>query len=326
MANNLPQLAKRQRAEMLAEDEKNLEAIARAYALMYDRLAGDVEALTLAMESADEPMTRREVEALPQYKRLVRRGKEELDKFTAYLETALGAAAAGAIALGLAHSSGLISSLTDQKFTGLDRGVMPQLLKYLDPDGPLYKRLQELTGATVDRVTQTILDGVSSGYNPRKIAGMIRDSFGGGLTDSLRNVRTVQLYSYRDSARANYMASDGLVSGWVWFAELDADVCLSCVAMHGSVHSLDETLDDHYNGRCAALPYIEGLTGEIETGQSWFESLSDEEQVTMMGNEKHGAYKDGKFEFSQLSKQYETPVYGLMRSETPLIDLIGGEE
>ncbi len=324
MANNLLQLAKRQRAEMLKEDEKNLEAIARAYALMYDRLAGDVEALTLAIEQMDNP-TAAQVKSLPQYKRLIRRGQDELDKFTTYLETALGAAAAGAIALGLAHSAGLINSLTGGKFAGLDRGVMPQLLKYLDPDGPLYARLKELTGTTIEKVTQMILDGVSSGFNPRKIAGMIRDSFGGGLTDALRNTRTVQLYSYRDSARANYMASDGLVSGWVWFAELDTDVCLSCVAMHGTIHPLDETLDDHYNGRCAALPYIEGLTGDIPSGQSWFDGLDEETQKAMMGHAKHEHYKNDSFQFSELSIQKDNDVYGKMRTEASLKDLMGDE-
>lgn len=325
MASNLPQLTKRQRAEVLAEDEKNLEAIAGAYALMYDRLAGDVEALTLAIEDLEDP-TPAQVKALPQYKRLLRRGEEELDKFSTYLETTIGTAALAAVGLGLLHSRTLINSLTGGGFTGLDSGVVPQLLKYLDPDGPLYARLNELTGATIDKVIQKITDGVSSGYNPRKIAGTIRDAFGGGLTDALRNTRTVQLYAYRDSARANYMASDGLVTGWVWYAELDADTCLSCVAQHGTIHPLDETLDDHYNGRCAALPYIEGLTGDIPSGQSWFESLSEAEQTAMMGNGKHGAYKDGEFEFSQLSKQSENAVYGTMRTETPLIDLIGGDE
>jgi hypothetical protein len=325
MAADLSKLVAKQRAELLAKDEQNLEAIAAAYSAMYDRLQGDIDALILAIEQMDSP-TPAQVKALPQYQRLIRRGKEELDKFTAYLETALGTAAASAIALGLQHSAGLINSLISGGFAGLERGVMPQLLKYLAQDGPLYARLKELTGATVDKVVQTILDGVSSGFNPRKIAGMIGDAFGGGLTDALRNTRTVQLYSYRDSARANYMASDGIVTGWVWYAELDADVCMSCVAQHGTFHDLDEVLDDHYNGRCAALPYIPGMTGDIESGQSWFDALSDEEQAGMMGQEKHAHYKAGDFEFDKLSKQVANDVYGMMRTEAPLKDLIGGDE
>ena len=321
MATDLSKLLKKQRAELLAKDTQNLEAVSAAYAAMYDRLQGDIDALTLVIEQLENP-TAAQIKALPQYKRLVKNSTAELDKFSAYLETAIGTAVAGAIGLGLEHSKGLIGAVTGKTFTGLERGVMPQLLKYLDPDGPLYKRLKELTGSTVDRVVQTILDGVLSGFNPRKIAAMIGDAFGGGLTDALRNTRTVQLYSYRDSARANYMASDGIVTGWVWFAELDADVCMSCVAMHGTIHDLSETLDDHYNGRCAAIPYIEGMTGDVGSGQEWFDSLSDEEQAAMMGQEKHDHYKAGDFEFEKLSKQFENDVYGLMRSEASLKDLL----
>lgn len=239
------------------------------------------------------------------------------------MDTQIGTSSAAAIALGLQHSADLIKSLTGRTFDGLEQGVMPKLLDYLKSDGPLYVRLKQLTGATVERVIQTITDGVSSGFNPRKIAGMIQDDFGGGLTDALRNTRTVQLYSYRDSSRANYMASDGLVTGWVWYAELDADVCMSCVAQHGSIHPLDETLDDHYNGRCAALPYIEGLTGDIPSGQDWFDGLDEKTQKAMMGNAKHEHYKNDSFQFSELSIQKVNDVYGTMRTEASLKDLMG---
>jgi hypothetical protein len=29
-----------------------------------------------------------------------------------------------------------------------------------------------------------------------------------------------------------------------------------CWAMHGTVHTLDERLDDHPNGRCTAIPHF----------------------------------------------------------------------
>ena len=108
------------------------------------------------------------------------------------------------------------------------------------------------------------------------------------------------------------------------YAELDADTCLSCVAQHGTIHDLSEQLDDHYNGRCAALPYIEEFGNPVEqSGQAWFESLPEAEQARMMGQEKHGAYKDGKFEFGQLSAQVPNEVYGNMRTEASLKSLLG---
>jgi hypothetical protein len=244
-----------------------------------------------------------------------------------YLQTVVGAASLASIGLGLAHSKELINVMTQAKFKGLDAGVMRYLLDYLQKDGPLYKRLDLITTSTVDKVIAQIVDGVSLGRNPRVIASLVQDAFGGGLTDALRNTRTVQLWSYRDSARANYTATDGIVTGWIWYAELDADTCLSCVAQHGTIHDLDETLDDHYNGRCAALPYIEQFGNPVEqNGQDWFDSLPEAQQQQMMGSEKHGAYRDGKFEFGQLSAQFENEIYGTMRSEASLKSLLGESE
>src|SRR5258706_10458520 len=288
---------------------------------MYDRVEGDIDALTIAIEQLDNP-TQSEVESLPQYKRLIRHANEELDRFTIYLETTIGAVALASIGQGIGDSRQLIN-LADPGFIGLNSSVIRPLLSYLSPDGPLYARLKLITDGTVSNVVQSIIDGVSQGFNPRKIASMIQDAFGGGLTDALRNTRTVQLYSYRDSARANYMASDGIVTGWIWFAELDGDTCPSCIAMHGTLHDLSESLDDHYNGRCAAIPYIEGLTNDIQSGEDWFNGLDDITQKNILGDSKHQALQNGKFELSQFSKQVNNDVYGTMRVVPSLAELIG---
>ena len=325
MPPNILKIAARHRAEIDRADAANLRQVAKAYAAMYDNLQGDVDALRLAIEAIEAP-TVAQIKALPQYNRLLSHGKDELDRFTVYLETVMQTSATDAVGLGLSHSKELVSAMLQGRFGGLNTNVVVPLLDYLRRDGPLFERITKITYATSAGVTDTIIKGVGLGYNPRKIAASIQDAFGGGLTDALRNVRTVQLYSYRDSARANYMASDGIVTGWIWYAELDADTCLSCVAQHGTIHDLEETLDDHYNGRCAALPYIEAFGSPVQqSGQDWFDSLSEAQQQAMMGQEKHGAWKDGKFEFSQLSAQGPNDVYGTMRTEASLVSLIGDE-
>ena len=45
-------------------------------------------------------------------------------------------------------------------------------------------------------------------------------------------------------------------------------------------------------------------------------------KVEILGVGKFEAWKAGKFELSQLSREVENDVYGLMRSVTPLKDLI----
>jgi hypothetical protein len=239
------QLTKRQRAEIAAADEENLKRLADAYVVMYNHIEGSADALVLAIEKLDNP-TPAQVKALPEYKRLDKQMQKELDKFTSFTEVTIESAALVAVGIGLAHSQEWIK-YAGGSVTGITPKVMIPLLDYLRRDGPLYERLSLLTGATVDKVTQSIIEGVGLGYNPRKIAAGIQDAFGGGLTDALRNTRTVQIYSYRDSARANYMASGGIVEGWIWFAELDGDTCAACIAEHGTLHDNSETLDGHYN-------------------------------------------------------------------------------
>jgi hypothetical protein len=322
MPNQITTLAQQQRQEISQADAANLEAISRAYALMYDNLEGDIDALIAAIEALDEP-TAAEIKRLPEYKRLMRRAESELDRFTVYLETVIGTSALAAIGLGLAHSEALVNAAIGGGFQGLESGAVRALLDFLRTDGPLYNRLAELTGATIERVVASIVEGVSSGLNPRVIASNIQDAFGGGLTDALRNTRTVQIKSYQESARANYISSDGIVTGWVWFTNLDGNPCMSCVSMHGTEHGLDETLDDHYNGECAPLPLIPEFGNPVEqSGQEWFDSLPEAQQRELMGESKLQAYQDGKFEFSRLSTQHENDVYVTMRSETPLKDLI----
>jgi hypothetical protein len=101
---------------------------------------------------------------------------------------------------------------------------------------------------------------------------------------------------------------------------------MSCLAQHGSVHDLDEPLDDHDNGKCAALPLIEAFGNPVEqSGEDWFSSLSEAEQKSRMGETKWQAWKDDKFSFSQLSAQHTDERYGTMRTEASLASLIGEE-
>jgi hypothetical protein len=148
--------------------------------------------------------------------------------------------------------------------------------------------------------------------------------------------RTVQLWSARRGALEVYKANADIVKGWIWSASLDATVCMACVAMNGTFHELDEILNDHHNGRCAMVPVTntwadlgfasgQEVTAGIQSGQDWFDNLPASEQSKRMGPAMFAAYQDGAFEFSQLSATYSDDVYGQMRREASLNELIGND-
>jgi hypothetical protein len=198
------------------------------------------------------------------------------------------------------------------------------LLGFLSPNGTLYERIGKLAETNAQNVAEKILEGVSLGYNPKKIAGIIRDELGGGLTDALRMTRTVQLWSYREATRANYINNSDVIEGWIWYADLPGEPCMACIAEHGSFHTLDETLDDHYNGRCTMIPVVAGMPGIVDqTGEDWFNELPESQQRGLMGDSKYEAWKENKFEFGQLATKHSDDVYGQMTTETALKDLLG---
>ena len=72
------------------------------------------------------------------------------------------------------------------------------------------------------------------------------------------------------------------------------------------------------------LPLAKGMDNPIQqTGEDWFKSLGEATQKSMLGDPKYTAWKDGKFEFSQLSKTYEDDIFGTMRGESSLKDILG---
>lgn len=317
------ELAQQYRAALERQDTAALNRLIRAYGAVYRRLEAQIE--LLARDIAEGELTRGQVLRLARYKSLVGDIRRELIQFQGYLGTELDDAARAAIGRGASDALGLLNAAAEgaglsAQFNRLPSRAIQQLLAFLDPSGPLYERIAKLAGSNADKVANTILELVGIGKGPRAIASAIRDALGGGLTDALRLTRTAQLYAYREANRANYLANADVVQGWVWYAELDDKTCPSCIAQHGSIHPLTETLNDHHNGRCAMIPLV-GESPVAGTGKDWFESLSESQQKAILGPGRFEAFKAGKFEFGSLSAVRQDDVYGPMRVAASLKDL-----
>jgi hypothetical protein len=135
-------------------------------------------------------------------------------------------------------------------------------------------------------------------------------------------MRTVQLYSYRGANLATMKANDDIVTGWSWCAELDDVCCIVCVTMHGTEHTLDETMDSHYNCRCAPIPLVKGTSNSIEqNGADWLNEQSESAQRQVLGA-KYDGWKNGDFKLTDIIGNHESDVYGNMLVEKPLKELV----
>lgn len=212
-------------------------------------------------------------------------------------------------------------------FNVLPRSAIETMLGFLNPNGPLYARLRMLATINAQHVAEVLVDGITLGWNPRKIARLVRDAFGRGLAEALRFVRTAQLWAYREASHASMVANQDILAGWVWQAHFDDRVCMSCVVMHGTVHPVTETLNDHHNGRCVMVPLVAGFSNPVEqTGLAWFTQQDEATQRKLMGPAKYEAWRAGRIRLDQLTEEREDEVYGLMRGEPSLKQLLESME
>ncbi|MHB8962009.1 MAG: structural protein [Saccharofermentanales bacterium] len=333
MTDTVIELAEQFKAALARQDMAAERRLITAYRGLWATIREKADALILEISTLEEP-TPGQVQRLKRYGALMEDIRQELGRFGTYARVEMSTAAREAIRMGegnarILTAAQLGNAQLASQLNRLNPEAIERLLGFLSSDGALFKRLDKLSGWTAQQVADAILEGVALGKGPRATAKLLSKSLmdgvtekmGMALTDALRMMRTVQLYSYREANRASYIANSDVVRGWIWYADL-AKACASCIAMHGTEHGLDEVLDDHFNGGCAALPLVIGAKNDIESGADWFANQSEAYQKQTLGEGKYEAWKDGKFEFSQLSSEKHNDVYGMMRVETSLADLL----
>jgi len=325
--SELLRIVEQYRIALARHDARALSRLTDAYQRIYARLKDKIDLLADAVGSGEA--TTGQLVRMARYRSLMRQVEDELRGYQSILGNEIANIGNDAITFAGRDTSRLLQMMAGEYGIQIDFHRLPvetikTLLGFLSEDGPLYARLEELAATNAKKVADTILESVALGKNPRVLAGLIRDALGGGLTDALRMARTVQLWSYREATRANYLANSDVVEGWVWYANLPGEPCMACIAQHGSIHGLDETLNDHHNGRCAMIPIVAGLPSPVtQSGEAWFKGLPEASQKQLMGQTKWDAWKGGKFEFGRLAGSHDDKVYGRMTVEQSLSILLG---
>jgi len=219
----------------------------------------------------------------------------------------------------------------------LPTGALEQLVGILQDGSPLRDLLDVLGPMASEQVRKELVSGLALGLNPRDVARRIRDVLDGNRIRAETIARTEMLRAYREATRQSYLANRDVVKGWLWHCARDERVCSMCWAMHGTEHTLDERLDDHPRGRCAMVPLTKtwkelGFAGvpetqpEIETGESLFARLSEEQQQAILGNAAFEAYKAGQVKLSDFVGRKSDPRWGTMRYTRSLRAILGADE
>lgn len=330
------------RAQLLRQERAAAMRMVREYGRIYTNLQGQIDALLLEIAAMPEASPA-QVAKLTRFKALSAQIESEMTRFGAWADTELGAQAQQAIASGLTHAEQLtLAGMPEELrpavatiWNRLSAEAVETLMGFLSPGSALHDALVSQLGPTVAQgVSDALLEGLALGYNPRKVAEIIRQTLGQALTWALRTARTSMLWAYRESTRAGYIANSNIVTGWIWHAELGPRTCMACIAQHGTLHPLSEPLNDHHNGRCAMVPVTKswadlGFVGiperpPTQTGRDWFASLSPAQQQSYMPSQAMwNAWQQGAIGWDDLVSSHTDPVYGEMLLLPSLKQILG---
>lgn len=253
------QAAERYRRLLLAREKIAASRLVETYGAIWHKLKPLVDAVQREIDAMEKPG----VAALGRSERLKalkRQVEAELAAWAPLAEKSVVEGIEEAIRLAqeatrdtVASSlgKGRLSEAIMARWDVLPRSAIIELIGMTDPVGALGLGMAEQLGPEVAKgIVKEFATGIALGRSPIKVAAQIRRQFSVPLDWALRNSRTAMLYAYRESSRAQARANDHIVKGWVWSSAKQANTCAACLALDGSFHTLDERLDDHYNGRC----------------------------------------------------------------------------
>jgi SPP1 gp7 family putative phage head morphogenesis protein len=222
-----------------------------------------------------------------------------------------------------------------------DTNAINDLVSASQPGSPLHDLFSTFGSQAADDVAGRLITGITLGQGPRMVARSVADALDIPRARALTIARTEMLRAYRSAALENYKANDDVVGGWIWSASLSPRTCAACIAMNGTKHTLDETLDSHPNCRCAMVPEtkswsdilgplgistanIPDTTVDIQSGSDWLDNQDEATQQAILGN-KYSGWSNGDFTLDDLVGTSQSDDWGSSIYVKSLKQLTGGK-
>lgn len=336
------------RAKALKVDADVATSLTQAYGLVLRKLNREIDALAgriASMQADGREVTRGALLRMDRYRALRAQLNEELRRVAIHSEGLIAGGQATMVELASEQAlratlAALPPGTTEQLLAsaGLAWNRLPadallHMSGALGPASPLRSLLDAVGPQVANGVGEALLSGVGLGWNPAKVAKLIHEEIGMGLTRSLLISRTEMLRSYRSAALDSYRANPQLVEGWVWTASPSSRTCVSCWAMDGTVHSLDEAFGDHPAGRCTPRPKTlswrelgvsmgEPKPGRAE-GAELFEAQPEETKLLVLGRAGYEAYKRGDATLRDFATFDDHPTWGRTLRRRSIREIVG---
>jgi len=315
-----------QKEAIEAADDAILRQLAREWLAVEKALQDKLDLLTddiYQLKRAGKPVSVGKLYQQARYKALIAQAQEQVARYAGTAANIIAQAQTDMIGIGVQNAQSVLSGVVGGAFDrmsvgsvesmiaatagmGADGAPLRQLLferMVLDADGNVLPGVQE-------RLVNTLIQGVTQGWNPKKTAKLMKNDLAQGLEKALVIARTETMRAYR-TANAAQMKASGVVEGQMRMCAHTSATCAACLADEGTVYPIDEPLPEHPRGRCVGVPVLEGMAPpKFAKGEEWLLSQDESTQRAILGEKRYGLWKDGTVAFQDFAKQTESPVWG----------------
>lgn len=195
----------------------------------------------------------------------------------------------------------------------------------LQAGSPLADLLDTFGDDGARRVGDALVAGAALGKSPLVVAREIRRD----VVETYRGrakliARTEAQRTARAVSRDAFASRPDILAGWRWSSSLDRTTCPACWGMHGTLHSLEETLEGHPGCRCVMIPVLRselarpGLEPQVRDGADVFAELPEDAKLAVLGPGKLRAYQAGEVRLGDLVERRDNPRWGAMHRPASL--------
>jgi SPP1 gp7 family putative phage head morphogenesis protein len=308
------------RDDLLANEQAAMRRLVSSYQVAWKALQPKITKVLdeiAKLEATGQEITPALLMQLERYRQLeaqIVKERERLDKIlynqvekSIAMAVPMGADAGAAMLQQIAQNGGIEISLAT-----LDKRTVEAITANLLENSPLTALLQKAAGDGAKRLRDTLIEGVTLGYNARKIASQMREALGGNLNRALTIARTETLRAYREGTHQTYQANQHLITGWYWTASLSRRTCGACIALHGQFFPASERQYSHVRCRCTSVPAVKGAPPPFdETGEQWFAQQPVDVQASIIRNRSTmDALRSGELRLRDVVGKQESPTWG----------------
>lgn len=201
-------------------------------------------------------------------------------------------------------------------FTGLPSSQLEMLAGFTQVDAPLGRLFAGIGEGAREQLTASLMEGLAKGMPSMRIAELMVSNFTLPFVRANLIARTEVNRAHRASSLETYQTHG--ITRYKRMASKQR-ACMACLMLDGQVYNSSHELDDHPNGACVMVPWVNGADEPTwEYGSNYFQTLSEEEQRKRMGNAYYESWQRGDFGLNDLARIQHNPIWGGSPQVVPL--------